>query len=245
MSRVSQGSCRTLRVKMSPVSTFSFPEARDCVREKVLSMRRPPDTEHVALLECASRVLAEEISADRDYPTLARSVRDGFAVRAADFPGRVRIIGEVRAGDRFQGEVSAGEAVEIMTGAPLPSGADAVIMIEHTTRDGDWMTTDHRVTAGDFINVQGCEARRGDRLLERGTRLGYAHVAMLATVGRTHVSVYRKPRVAILATGDEIVEIGETPLDHQIRNSNSDSLAVQVQNAGGIPSILPVARDTY
>lgn len=227
------------------MATLQFSEARECVLREVDAGRVPLPAERVALHECAGRVLAEDILADRDYPPLARSVRDGFAVRAADFPGNVQLMGEVRAGDRFQGSVQAGEAVEIMTGAPVPDGADAIIMVEHVTRDGDSLTTDRPVKSGDFINPQGCESPRGSVVLRAGSRLDYAGLAMLATVGRTHVPVYRKPRVAILATGDEIVNVDELPMEHQIRNSNSASLAAQVARAGGSAQILPVARDTY
>ena len=207
--------------------------------------RTIPSTERVALACCAGRVLAEDVVADRDYPPLARSVRDGFAVRAADFPGRARVIGEVRAGDRYMGSVGAGEALEIMTGAPVPDGADAIVMVEHAIRDGDWISTERAAKVGEFINPQGCESGAGDVVLRSGTRLDYASAAMLATVGRSDVLVFAKPRVAILATGDEIIGIGETPLPHQIRNSNGQSLAVQVARAGGIPEILPVARDNF
>lgn len=227
------------------MGTLQFSEARECVLREVRARRPPIPALRVALEGCAGRVLAEDVRADRDYPPLARSVRDGFAVRAADFPGKVRVIGEVRAGDRFQGLVGPGEAVEIMTGAPVPDGADAIIMVEHVSRDGDSITTDRPVKAGDFINPQGCESPRESLVLRAGSRLDYAGIAMMATVGRMQVKVYRKPRVAILATGDEIVDVDQVPLEHQIRNSNSASLAAQVARAGGIAEILPVARDTY
>lgn len=228
---------------------MQFSEARECVLREVGAGRVLPPAERVALQDCAGRVLAEDVLADRDYPPLARSVRDGFAVRAADFPGNVRVIGEVRAGDRFHGSVQPGEAVEIMTGAPVPDGADSIIMVEHVAyhggRDGDFITTDRPVKSGDFINPQGCESPRGSVVLRAGSRLDYTGIAMLATVGRTQVPVYRKPRVAILATGDEIVGVDQVPLEHQVRNSNSASLAAQVARAGGIAQILPTARDTY
>jgi molybdopterin molybdotransferase len=227
------------------VGTLGFSEARECVLRQVGAARIPPRSENVDVSECAGRVLAADVFADRDYPPLARSVRDGFAVRAGDFPGHVRVIGEVRAGDRFGGMVEAGQAVEIMTGAPVPQGADAIVMVEHVTRNGESITTDRPVKSGDFINPQGCESAHGSLVLRAGDRLDYACVALLATVGQTAVPVYRKPRVTILATGDEIVGIEEVPLEHQVRNSNSASLAVQVMRAGGIPEVLPVARDTY
>jgi len=202
-------------------------------------------TETVALADAAGRVLAEEITADRDYPPFPRSARDGFAVQAADLPGALRVIGEVRAGDAFIGRVNAGEAVEIMTGAGVPEGADAVVMVEHTQRKGDRVKIERGIQSGENFNPQGIEARGGDVVLSAGVRIGFAEVALLATVGRTGVLVYRRPRVAIVSTGDEIVEAGETPGAHQIRNSNAASLAVQVCRAGGRPEILGVARDNY
>jgi molybdopterin molybdotransferase len=204
---------------------------------------RPPAVEQVDFLHAVGRVLAEDIPADRDYPPTARSVRDGFALRSSDIPRGLRVIGEVRAGESFSGEVGPGEAVEIMTGAPVPRGADAVVMVEQVVREGDRISTDKPVAAGDAINPQGCEARRGDPVLRRGQRVGYAEIAMLATVGRTRVNVFAQPQVAIVATGDEIIEVSETPREYQIRNSNAQSLAMQVARAGGIPVVLPVARD--
>jgi molybdopterin molybdotransferase len=221
---------------------LTFDEARACVlREVGVSM----GTETVALAEAAGRVLAEDIRADRDYPPFPRSARDGFAVRAADLPGELLVIGEVRAGDAFIGRVAAGEAVEIMTGAGVPGGADAVVMVEYTQRTGDRVKIDRGIQAGENFNPRGIEAHGGDVVLTAGVRIGYTEVALLATVGRTKVLVYRKPRVAIVSTGDEIVEVGETPGAHQIRNSNAASLAVQVCHAGGRPEILGVARDNY
>jgi molybdopterin molybdotransferase len=132
-----------------------------------------------------------------------------------------------------------------MTGAPVPGGADAIVMVEHVVRHGDRITTDQPVRAGDFINERGVEAHSGDPVLERGRRLDFAAIAMLATVGRQCVSVVARPRVAIISTGDEVVEIAESPKDYQVRNSNAHALATQVRRCGGIPEILPIARDTY
>ena len=225
------------------MATLQFGEARECVIAKLKAARLAPVTEEVELDSAAGRVLAEEVGADRDYPPLSRSIRDGFAVRTADLPGRLRVVGEVRAGEIFSGELGLGEAVEIMTGAPVPRGADAVVMIERVQRAGEHIHAP-QAEPGQFINPQGAEARRGERVLSTGVRLGYAEIALLATVGKPKVRVYRRPSVAIVATGDEIVEIFEQPLDHQIRNSNACSLAVQVRRAGGLPVILPVARDS-
>lgn len=227
------------------MGTFSFAQARDCVLEEVSQSRPTPLVEEIALLEAPGRVLAEPIRADRDYPPFARSARDGFAVRAADLPGHLHVIGEVRAGQLFTGSVSAGEAVEIMTGAPLPPGADSVVMVEHTTKTGDQVQITSTLEPGENVSPKGCEARHHDLLLAPGRRLGFADVALLATVGRSRVTVFRKPQIAILATGDEIVDVSDAPLDYQIRNSNTQSLAVQVMRAGGCPNILPVARDSF
>ena len=210
---------------------------------EVGAARRVPATEEVSTLEAAGRVLAEEITADRDYPPFPRSGRDGFAVRAADVPGELQVVGEVRAGEVFQGSVSSGGAVEIMTGAPVPRGADAVVMIEHTERSGDRVRVHRPIAIGENFNAQGIEAKSGSTVLSAGRRLGFAEIALLAMVGRECARVYARPRVAILPTGDEIVEAGSQPESFQIRNSNAWSLAAQVTRAGGVPQILPIARD--
>ena len=223
---------------------MTFEQARECVIATVRAAAAPA-TEGIAVLDAAGRVLAESIAADRDYPPFARSARDGFAVRSADLPGELRIIGEVRAGEGFRGSLGAGETVEIMTGAPLPSGADSVVMVEHAVRNGDLVRIDHTANAGDNFNAQGLEAAGGSVVLKPGQRLGFAEIALLAMVGRERVQVYRQPRVAIVPTGDELVEAGEQPLPFQIRNSNAWSLAVQARRAGAVPEIIGIARDNY
>lgn len=225
------------------MTALSFEEARACVLRQVRARARPPAVESVPCLEAAGRLLAETIAADRDYPPFDRSARDGFAVRSADLPGLLRVIGEVAAGGVFEGAVGPGEAVEIMTGAPLPAGADCVVMIEHTERRGDRVNIARVQQPGDNFTPRGSEAASGSVVLEPGRRLGFAEIALLAMVGRERVAVYRKPRVAVLPTGDEIVESGVPPAPHQIRNSNAWSLATQVARAGGEPVMLPIARD--
>jgi len=206
---------------------------------------RLASVETIELGACSGRVLAEDVRADRDYPPFHRSMRDGFAVRAGDIPGRLTVIGEVRAGETFSGAVGRGEAVEIMTGAPLPAGADAVVMVEHCGRDDDGsMSTQRTIQSGENVSPRGCEAAAGSLVLPKGLWLDYTSIACLASVGRTSARAFAKPRVAILSTGDEIVEVGDTPASNQIRNSNAWSLAAQVERAGGVPVILPVARDT-
>ena len=223
---------------------MTFREARECVIQHVGAARGTVDKEETTLYAADGRVIAEDVFADRDYPPLARSIRDGFAVRAADLPGELDVVGEVRAGQASEFSVGPGQAVEIMTGAAMPKGADAVVMVEDVERAGNRIRTDRAPSPGEFVNPQGAESRREDVVVGEGRRLGFAEIAMLATVGKTRVHVYRRSRVAIIATGDEIVELGDVPLEHQIRNSNAYSLAVQVRRAGGEPEILPVARDT-
>ncbi len=226
------------------MAALSFRDARAAVLRELKSDFTPPRVESVRLMDSQDRVLAEDVSADRDYPPFNRSARDGFAVRASDVPGRLRVIGEVPAGRAFSGDVGQGEAVEIMTGAPVPSGADSVIMVELTVREDHSVAIDRAVGPGANIVPKGCEAKGGSVVLLRGTRIDYASIALLATVGCRSVQVFAKPKVAILATGDEIVEDGETPKPWQIRNSNTSSLAAQVRRAGGEPVVLPIARDT-
>ena len=224
---------------------LEFSAARAIVIETVRSALKPAPTQLVPLEEAHGRVLADALLADRDYPALRRSLRDGFAVRSGDLPGKLRIRGEVRAGEREQERLKPGEALEIMTGAPVPEGADAVVMIEHVTlHDGGFVAIERSAEEGQFINPRGAEAQQGTTLIPEGTRLDASHIASLAMAGCKEVKVHAFPSVAILATGDEIVELNETPAAHQIRNSNSYMLAALVRGTGGKPVMLPVARDT-
>ena len=219
---------------------LTFDQARELVLHEVgLSAQVQP----VQLAEAEGRVLAEEILADRDYPPFRRSARDGFAIRAADAPGELRVLGQVRAGEAFPGTVGPGEAVEIMTGAPLPEGADAVVMVEHTERVGERVRIRPAIKSGDNFTPRGADAAASEMVLHAGRRIGFAEAAALASMGRVAVVVYGRPRVAILPTGDELVETSESPSAVQIRNSNAISLAYQVRRAGGIPQVLPIARD--
>lgn len=170
-------------------------------------------------------------------------MRDGFALRAADIPGTLEVVGEIRAGQSAELILAPGQAIEIMTGATVPQGADAVVMIEHTRTEGSMVIVERALEPGANVNPQGCDARAGDVLLQPGHRIGYPEQALLASVGAAYVTVYRRPRVAILSTGDEIVEIDAHPSPHQIRNSNAWSLTHQVLRAGGEAIVLPVAPD--
>jgi molybdopterin molybdotransferase len=169
-------------------------------------------------------------------------------VRSADLkdvPARLRIIGKIKAGASFTGRISAGEAAEIMTGAALPEGADAVVMVEYTSRltGSDQVEMQRGVVSGENVVPAGAEARKNQPLLAPGTRVGPAQIALAAACGMSRLSVYLRPHVAILTTGDELVEVAETPGPQQIRNSNSYSLAAQVVAAGGEAMRLPAAPD--
>jgi molybdopterin molybdotransferase len=227
-------------------TVLPFAEARRTVEEQARGLNAP-DVQVEALLRCRGRVLAEQMLADRDFPPFPRATRDGFAVRSADVgspPATLKVVGEVRAGASFEGRsLSPGTAVEIMTGAPVPDGADAVVMVEHTARRGDLVEVQRTVAAGDNIVPTGSEARKGVLLLAPGVRVGFAEIAVAAAVGKAQLRVYTRPRVAILSTGDEIVDVAAHPGPSQVRNSNSYSLAAQVEAAGGQPVQLPIAPD--
>lgn len=232
-------------IPQQPV-VLSFEEARHTVEQRAAQVR-PRGTETVDLLAASGRVLAEPVVADRDFPPFRRAMRDGYAVHSADLaqlPATLEVIGEIKAGATDMcAEVRLGQAASIMTGAPAPAGADAVVMVEYTSVSGNRVVVTRGVRAGDNIVPAGSEARKGQVLLEPGTRLGYSETAAVASVGKTDVAVFRRPVVAILSTGDEVVEISEQPGPSQIRNSNSYSLAVQVQEAGGESQLVGIARD--
>lgn len=221
-------------------------EARHTVISKVAAHPRHPPAETVDLAASLGRVLAEEVVADRDYPPFHRSTRDGFAVRAADLvqvPASLKRLGEIKAGEAYSGTIRAGECLQIMTGAPVPAGADAVVMIEHTDLQGEQVVIKRSVEPGENVVPRGSEARQGSPLLCPGTLIGYAEVSLLGQVGKARVQVYRRPRVAVLSTGDEVVDVDAQPGPSQIRNSNSYSMAAQVALCGGQSVLLGNARD--
>ncbi len=227
---------------------LSFEDARRIVEQQTSEVA-PRAAEKVSLLHAARRVLAQSITADRDIPPFPRSTRDGYAVRAADLaklPAKLKVIGEIKAGlssSQLPSALNSGETFSIMTGAPLPPGADAVVMVEYTSPQGKHVEITRSVTPAENIVAQGAEAKRGTLLLDRGTRLNEAAIALAASVGKSQLDVFVRPLVAILTTGDEIVDVDENPGPTQIRNSNTYSLAVQIQDAGGEPVLLPIAPD--
>jgi molybdopterin molybdotransferase len=234
--------------RSSGAAVVGFLEALELVLRHAAGVRLP-GVATVGLLASAGRVLAEEVAADRDQPPFDRAARDGFAVRAEEWSSgrRLRVVGQVRAGEVWPGEaMQSGCAIEIMTGAAAPAGADAVAMVEHGERAGDEVcaAAGRQLRAGENIVPRGCEARRGDVLLASGTGIGAAEIAVAAACGRAELAVYRRPAVAIVATGDELVELTETPEAQQIRNSNGYALAALAAAAGGEPDRLAIARDT-
>jgi molybdopterin molybdotransferase len=237
-----------MSVPLVPATVLSFEDARRVVEQQA-SLVQPNGTEFVDLLAAAGRALAEPVQADRDIPPFPRSTRDGYAVRAEDLaslPATLDVIGEIKAGEKVEAipaHVGSRQTVSIMTGAPLPAGTDSVVMVEYTSRDGAQVVITKAVTPGENFVPSGAEARQGSVLLQTGMRLDESAIALAASVGKARLNVYKRPQVAVLTTGDEIVGIDSTPGPTQIRNSNSYSLAAQIQHAGGEPRLMPVAPD--
>ncbi len=219
---------REMSATSSPSIVLPFEDARRVVEEQAAEIRAAyskdahrQNTEILDLLSAAGRVLAEPVKADRDIPPFPRATRDGYALRSADLaklPATLDVIAEIKAGappGEIPSQVKSGQAAAIMTGAPVPAG----------------------------IVARGAEAKSGSQLLSASCRLNDAAIALAASVGKSRLEVYVRPRVAVLTTGDEIVDLDTEPGPTQIRNSNSYSLAVQIQQAGGEPVLLPIAPD--
>ena len=214
----------------------------------VLEKAGPLAAERVALGEALGRVLAEEVCADTDLPPFDRAQMDGYAVRSEDLretPARLRVVGEAAAGDGWRGTLQRGEAVRIMTGAPLPLGADSVQQVEVTREEegGEVVEIERATEPGQFYVPRASEIRKGELVLEAGEEINAARMAVLASFGYAEVPVRRRPRVAVLATGTELVQVGERPGEDQIRDSNSYSLAAYAQLAGAVVERLPFASD--
>lgn len=219
-------------------------------RERILARVGALGAERVELGDACGRALAEDVAVPTDIPPWSNSSMDGYAVRAADTDGasasgprRLRLSGRVAAGAIAERPMRPGEAYRIFTGAPLPEGADSVIPQEDVSEDGGALVVSRAIRHGDFVRPRGEDLRQGETVLRAGRALGAAEIGLLATLRRTQVSVGRRPRVAILSTGDEIADLGEPLGRGQIPNSNTYSLVAQVREAGGVAVSLGVARD--
>src|SRR5467141_2744645 len=224
---------------------LTYEQARNKVIEEVGKRKGPRATAVVSVWDALGLVLAQEVKTDREYPPFNRSTRDGYAVRSKEAaPGaQLKCAGEIKAGDMVREALAAGTCLQIMTGAAVPAGADAVVMIEHTSREGDLVRFERAAQPGQNIVPRGSEAASAQTILTPGLRLGYAELALAAQVGAVQLQCAQWPRVAILSTGDEVVLIDKMPGPFQIRNSNSVSLAAQVRIAGGEPVVLGNAAD--
>ncbi len=218
--------------------------------EKILSHIQPLGFEKVSLLESQGRVIAEDIYASRDIPPLDNSGMDGYAVRYEDIqhaspsqPVCLEIIEDLPAGSVSKKIVEKGQAIRIMTGASIPRGADAVVQVEDTTKEDRFAQIFRAVPFGENIRRAGEDVGKGDRVISKGDLIRPAEVGMLASVGRSFVSVFQRPLVAILCTGEELVDVDGRLDEAKIVSSNSYTLAAQVKDSGAIPIQLGIARD--
>lgn len=210
----------------------------------ILECITPLETEKVSVFQGLNRVTPEEHIAPWDIPPADNSAMDGFAFSHAALEGnRLKVTGFLPAGEVYPVPVPAGEAIRIMTGAPVPTGCDTVVPIEDVTEDGEWIRLTSAIRAGSHVRERGEDIRHGNTVIPAGSLLRPQEIGMLSAMGTTSLAVYRKARVAILSTGDELLEPGSTPLPGKIINSNSYSLAAQVLDAGGDPVLLGIAQD--
>jgi molybdopterin molybdotransferase len=216
--------------------------AVDDARARMLAEIAPLPAETAPLAQSIGRVLAEDVTAVRDQPPFAASAMDGWAVRAADTPGSLRIVGESAAGHGYEGRVGAGEAVRIFTGAALPDGCDAMVIQEDATRDGEAVRVPG-VEPRHYIRPAGGDFQAGEMLLRRGVRIDPWRLSLAAAAGRAEVSVHGRPKVALLSTGEEIVEAPAAPGPFQIYDSGAPALAAMVAAWGGQAIRTPPVRD--
>ena len=223
-------------------STYPMVSVEEAI-QTILELTPVLLTEEVAIGDALGRVLAEPVTAMDEMPPFAASAVDGYAVRAADSSAPRRVVSEIIAGSPVASAVEPGTTVRIMTGAPLPSGADAVIMVEQTSESDGLMVSTSTARPGDNIHSRGQDVARGQVVLSPGQVLHASEIGVLATVGQTRVRVYRRPIVAVLSTGDELVDAGETLRGGSIRDSNGPALLASVVEAGGIARSLGRVRD--
>jgi molybdopterin molybdotransferase len=217
---------------------------------RILSHVQPLGSEKVSLLEALGRVMAEDIYANRNIPPLDNSGMDGYAVKYADIrngskgrPIHLKVVENLPAGSVSTKRLGKGQAIRIMTGAPIPKGADTVIPVEETEEKDGFVSIFKAVPFGEYIRRAGEDVKRGDGVLSRGDFIRPAEVGMLASVGRSFVSVYQRPMVAILCTGEELVDVDGDLDEVKIISSNLYTLAAQVKDCGAIPIQLGIARD--
>jgi molybdopterin molybdotransferase len=217
---------------------------------KVLSCTHPLGSEKVSILEVLGRVCAEDISAKRDIPPFDNSGMDGYAVRSEDIqeaspnhPVQLEVIEDLPAGFIAKKRVERGKAIRIMTGAAIPEGADSIIPVEETKKDGMFVSILKAMSQGSHFRRAGGDVRKGERIIARGDLVHPAEVGMIASMGRSSISVYQRPLVAILCTGEELVDVDENLEGVKIVSSNSYTLAAQVKDCGAIPLQLGIARD--
>lgn len=215
----------------------------DTALGRILHGVQPLETESTHISLCYGRMLGADIVAHRTQPPFAASAMDGYAVRAADLPGRLKVIGEAAAGHRFDGAIGPGEAVRIFTGAPLPDGADAIVIQENAVRDRADVHVAEAVSSGTYVRNAGIDFRSGETLLNAGRRMDAGALSLAAAANCAQLPVVRKPRVALIATGDELVAPGTEPGPDQIIASNTYGLAAQIISAGGEPIDCGIARD--
>jgi molybdopterin molybdotransferase len=224
-------------------STLTVDEALD----RILARIAPLESTEVGLLDALGAVLTEDQAADRDVPPFRNSAMDGYAVRGADVKQggvRLRVIGAVAAGSLPDRAVRAGEALRIMTGAPMPDGADTVVRVEDTDNGAEVVAINAATAQGAAVRQAGEDLRRGEVVLARGTLLRHPEIGVLASIGRAKVNVVRRPNVAVLSTGDELVDIDEEPGPGKIRDANRYSLAAAVRATGCPAFELGIARDS-
>jgi molybdopterin molybdotransferase len=217
----------------------------DQALNNVLDLVSSLETETIPLSQSGGRVLAQTVSATRNQPPFASSAMDGYAVQSKDIiPGAIlNVIGTSAAGARFDGTVSTGNAVRIFTGAPVPEGADRILIQEDCERANDTITVGTDLDTSKYVRPAGGDFKVGDEMTAPKL-LGPSEVSLLAAMNVPNVTVFRKPVIALIATGDELVTVGDTPNMDQIISSNNYGLKVMIENAGGIARILPIARDT-
>ena len=219
--------------------------------DKILSKIQFKGVEKIPLDQALGRVMAEDVVSRINNPPLDNSAMDGYALIAGDIqsatpenPVKLEMVEEIAAGYTAKGTLKPGQTMRIMTGAPIPPGADAVLMQEDTQKDGDSILCLDKADVEENIRRAGEDIKIGESVLKKGTTLSPAHIGMLAVIGRSQIAVGQRPTVAILSTGDEILELDETPQGPQIFNSNGHMLAAQIKSAGGIPIYLGIAKDT-